>query len=339
MTSLRDVAKRAGVSVATASRAMNNHPSVRPETRRRVEAAMRELLYVPPGGADETRLGAIGLLVPELSNPIFPALAEAIESRATAAGLATILCSRAGSDLREIDYVHMLLERRVDSMVFISGEAADLRADYAHYARFRHEGARFVLVNGSSDAIQAPSVGVDEQAAGQLATQHLIDLGHRRVGFVAGHAYYRPTQEKALGREYALRLAGLPAGAELVAHADFTVAGGRVALRRLLRRPPSERPTGVICSSDLMAIGALQEALAEGLRVPDDLSIVGFDGIEAARWTRPQLTTIEQPIDDIAESALRALEMIGDRPDRLPPDFRFRPQLRLGDSTAPPPGA
>jgi DNA-binding LacI/PurR family transcriptional regulator len=331
--SLRDVAELAGVSLATASRVASGAGGVRVETRQRVEQAMRELLYLPRrnGGAG----GAIGLLLPELGNPIFPALAQAMEARASALGLACILCNTQESATAEAGYVHMLLERGVDGMIFISSEIADLAADHSHYARLLGEGARLVFVNGSSDRLDIPSVGVDERAAGVLATQHLVELGHRRIGFVAGPPHFLPTQEKAAGRRAALATAGLE-GDGLVAHGEFGVDGGRETLRQLLRRPARERPTAVICSSDLMAIGALKEATEQGLQVPEDLSIVGFDGIEATSWTRPTLTTLEQPIVEIAQTAVNALHSLGDDPAKPLPSYVFKPRLRTGGSTAPP---
>ena len=333
MSTLREVARRAGVSVATASRVASGGDRVRPETRDRVERAMRELLYVAPGKAPQA--GVIGLLVPELSNPVFPALAQAMESRATALGLATILCNTDGSPTAEAEYVHMLLERRVEGMIFISSEIADLEADHRHYARLLREGARLVFVNGTAAEVDAPAVGVDERVAGQLATQHLVTLGHRRIGFAAGPEHYVPTREKDAGRRAALAAAGIdPDG--LVAFGDFSVEGGRRALGELLARD-GERPTAVICSSDLMAIGALQEATERGIRVPDELSIVGFDGIDASAWTQPPLTTVEQPIGEIAETAVNALQELIENPGRSLPNFVFRPQLRVRGSTAPPP--
>ena len=292
---------------------------------------MRELLYVPPGAV---RTGAIGLLVPELANPIFPALAQAMETQATKAGFATILCNIRGSTVAEAEYVQMLLERRVDGMIFISSEAADLRADHGHYARLLGQGARIVFVNGALETLDVPHVGVDERAAGQIATQHLLDLGHTRIGFVAGPDRFRPTREKATGREVALDAAGIaPNG--LIAHAEFGVDGGRTAMRALLEKP--KPPTAVICSSDLMAIGALREALARGLRVPKDVSIVGFDGIEAAAWIDPPLTTVEQPILDIARTAVTTLRSLISGGDGAMPDVQYRPRLRVGGSTAAPP--
>lgn len=333
MASLRDVAKRAGVSVATASRVASGSAAVRPETRDRVERAMRDLLYVPPGRVEPS--GAIGLLVPEFGNPVFAALAEAMEMHAAEAGLATILCNTHGSAQRELDYVRMLLERQVDGMAFIAGEVTDDRGEHAHYRQLLARGARMVFVNGFSEELEVTYIGVDERAAGRIATEHLIKLGHERIGFVAGSPHAFPTREKSIGQQDALRAAGLPAAA--VAHSEFGVQGGRAALRQLVGHHDGDRPTGVICSSDLMAIGAMQEAAALGLRVPEDISIVGFDGIDAATWTQPPLTTIEQPLDEIARTAVAALRAQVDRPHERQPSYVFRPKLREGGTTAPPP--
>jgi DNA-binding LacI/PurR family transcriptional regulator len=293
---------------------------------------MRDLLYVPP--SRQPSIGAIGLLAPELANPIFPALAQELERHATSLGFATILCNSGGSAPREADYVHMLVERRVDGMIFIAAEATDLRSDHAHYQRLLDEQVRFVFVNGGADSLDVPTVGVDERAAGLLAAQHLVDLGHRHLGFVAGPTWSLPTRGKREGIEAALLTV---AGAQLSeANGDFSVGGGRHALRELLDRGP-ERPTGVVCSSDLMAIGALHEALANGLQVPGDLAIVGFDGIPAARWTLPTLTTIEQPIVEIAETAVNALVALIDDPQRDHPSYVYRPRLHAGGSTGPAP--
>jgi DNA-binding LacI/PurR family transcriptional regulator len=331
MASLRDVARQAGVSVATASRVASGLDNVRSETRERVERAMRELLYVPSGRRTET--GVIGLLLPDFENPIFPELAQAIERRATEAGFASILCSTTAAAFREVDYVHMLLDREVDGMIFISCEMTNMSGEHDHYARLVEEGARMVFVNGALNNLSVPSVGVDEVHAGECATQHLLDLGHRHIGYAAGPSFYLPTQQKAAGRERALRAAGVdPDG--LVVHTDFSVEGGRAALRKLLTHSPA--PTGVICSSDLMAIGVLQEAFAQGLRVPEDLSVVGFDGIDAAEWTSPRLTTVEQPIEEIADVAVDMLSTLIADPQKPLPDSTFRPRLNVRESTAPP---
>lgn len=333
MASLRDVAARAGVSLATASRAASGVDSVRPETRARVESAMRDLLYVPPGRKPAT--GAIGLLVPELTNPIFPALAQAMEARATEAGLATILCNTTSAAFREVDYVHMLLDRRVDGMIFISSEMTHLAGDHSHYDRLFEEGARLVFVNGALDGLDVPCVSVDERHAGYVATRHLLELGHERIGFVAGPPDYLPTREKATGRAEALRNAQLRDGP--IAHGEFSFEGGRRAFRELLKA--SDRPTAVICSSDLMAIGVIDVARDVGLRIPEDISVVGFDGIEAGTWVEPELTTIEQPIEQIAATAVDLLRAVIADPTRSLPRVLLQPRLRPGGSTARPAGA
>jgi len=334
MASLREVARHAGVSVATASRVANGSFAVAPATRARVERAMRELLYVPAGRRSET--GLIGVLVPELANPIFPALAQAIETRAAPDGLASILCNTGEAAFREIDYVHMLLDRRVEGMIFISCEMTNLRGQHSHYLKLaEEEGAKLVFVNGAIHTLDVPSVGVDERAAGEIATQHLLELGHERIGFVAGLEHYLPTQLKAAGRASALTAAGIdPAG--LTVHADFSTEGGGRALEELLDLP--EPPTGVICSSDMMAIGALHAAYRRGIRVPEELSIVGFDGIDATNWTIPELTTVEQPIAQIADTAVQTLQTLIEQPGRALPSSYFRPLLRVRSSSAPPAG-
>jgi DNA-binding LacI/PurR family transcriptional regulator len=297
---------------------------------------MRDLLYVAPGRTEPS--GAIGLLMPEFGNPVFASLAQAMETRATAAGFATIICNTAGSAMREVDYVHMLLERRVEGMVFVCAEITDVRSEHAHYAQLLEQGARLVFVNGASESLPITSVGVDERASGRIATEHLLELGHRRIGFVAGEAFALATREKGRGRQEALNAAGIDSD-QYVAYARFSVEGGRHTLRRIVDEveKDGDRPTAVICSNDLMAIGAMQEAAALGLRVPDDLSIVGFDGIDAGAWTQPPLTTVEQPLDEIAETAIEALQALVDGSVQRLPSYVFRPTLRVGGTTAAPP--
>jgi DNA-binding LacI/PurR family transcriptional regulator len=333
MASLREVAAHAGVSLATAARVANGGERVKPATRARVERAMRELLYVPT--ATQQTVATFGLLLPELSNPIFPALAQAMENQANEAGYATILCNTAGSAERELSYVQMLLSRRVEGLILISGEATDLRGGHEHYQRLVDKGARLVFVNGAVPTLEAASVGVDERAAGELATQHLLELGHERIGFIAGPKHARPARDKELGVRNGLTTAGItkpPA----TAHAAWGFHGGRTAMAELLRGGRGKPPTAVVCASDVMALGALREARERGLAVPGDISIIGFDDIEAAEWSEPPLTTLSQPIPEIAGAAIQALRDLLEMPARALPHYSFRPQLVVRESTAHP---
>ena len=207
-------------------------------------------------------------------------------------------------------------------MIFVSCEMTNLEGEHAHYRRLLDEGARIVFVNGTLSGFDVPSVGVDERAAGELATRHLIDLGHKRIGFVAGPEHYLPTQRR--GRQGASPRCAPPGSSRTASSPTRTSAwpAGARRIAKLLDR--DDAPTAVICSSDVMAIGVLQEAGERGLRVPRDLSVVGFDGI-AAEWTQPRLTTIEQPIAEIAETAVQALRRLIDEPGRPLPQLRVPP--------------
>jgi DNA-binding LacI/PurR family transcriptional regulator len=331
VSTLRDVAHHAGVSVATASRVARGSVAVKADTRARVERSMRELLYVPPGRLPAT--GVIGLLLPNFENPIFPTIAEALQERTADAGYASILCTTGSAAFREVEYVHMLLDRQVDGMIFVSCEMTNLSGEHDHYARLVGDGARIVFVNGALNTLDIPSVGVDERSSAELATQHLLQLGHRRIAFASGPDFYLPSQEKEAGWRTALRRAGItPNG--WIGHDDFSVDGGLRLGRRLLAT--AEPPSGIICSNDLMAIGVLQAASEAKVRVPDELSVVGFDGIEASSWTNPPLTTVEQPIDEIAQTAVESLRVLIEEPRPLPNSY-FRPNLRIRKSTGPAP--
>ena len=286
---------------------------------------MRELLYVPPAG--ETTSGAIGLLLPEFENPVFAAFAQAMETHARTAGFATILCNTAGEPLREVDYVHMLLERRVDGMIFISAEITDVRGEHSsHYRKLLERGARLVFVNGGAESLDATSVGVDERAAGRIATEHLDRARPRANRLRRRRGLREPDAEKAAGRADALEAAGLRPD-HLVAHGAFSVAGGRSALRELLEAGNGDRPTAVICSSDLMAIGAMQEAVALGLDVPADLG---------RRVRRHRRRDVDAAALDDGRAAGRGDRGDRDRgapaPDRGaaadPSELRLRPRLR-----------
>ena len=293
---------------------------------------MRELLYVPPGRIPAT--GVIGLLLPNFENPIFPTIAQALQARTADSGYASILCTTESAAFREVEYVHMLLDRQVDGMIFVSCEMTNLSGEHDHYARLLADGARIVFVNGALNRLDIPSVGVDERAAAELATQHLIDLGHTRIAFASGPEHYLPAREKE---------AGWRGDARHPRDRRRRADRARRLRRRRRRRAPrgncwrgTTRPTGIICSNDLMAVGVLQSAERLGIRVPEDLSVVGFDGIEATSWTNPALTTIEQPIAEIAQTAVDTLRTLIEDPKALPNSY-FRPNLRVRSSTGPAP--
>ncbi|KAA2262340.1 LacI family transcriptional regulator [Solihabitans fulvus] len=359
MSGLAEIARAAGVSISTVSRVLNRKAGVNEETRLRVLGVLAELPYTPRGLGALQRTGVIGLLVPELSNPVFPAFAEALETRAARLGYSSLLCNTRAASVRrdngngsgaamgeaamgEEEYVRMLLARGVEGMVFVSPEITNVEVPVgeaprpSYYAKLLDDGVQMVFLNGATPALDVPDVTVDEQLAGYTATRHLIELGHRRIGFVSGPARSLPSRLKRAGWAAALEEHGLPADAEFVAHAPFGAEGGGTAVAELL---DTVRPTAVICSSDHMALGVLREAHQRGLSVPGDLSVVGFDDIPLAAYSSPALTTLAQPIEEMAAAAVDELVHRLD-PDRRRPSGNytrvFRPRLVLRESTSAP---
>jgi DNA-binding LacI/PurR family transcriptional regulator len=335
MPGLAEIAEAAGVSISTVSRVLNRRAGVNEETRRKVLQVLAEKPYTPRGLGALQRTGVLGLLLPELSNPVFPAFAEALETRAARRGYSSFLCNTRSASMREEEYVRMLLARGVEGMVFVSPESTDAAASHDHYRQLKDEGVHMVFVNGGMPSLDVPDVCVDEQAAGYLAARHLIELGHERIGFVCGPARSMPSRLKAAGWEVALEEAGMRHNSALIAHAPYGTAGGAAAAGRLLE---SVRPTAVICSSDLMALGAISEARHRGLAVPGDLSVVGFDDIPLASYCTPALSTLAQPIAEIARAAIDGLlaDLEGSAVGHVAHSRVFRPRLVARDSTAPP---
>jgi DNA-binding LacI/PurR family transcriptional regulator len=323
------------VSISTVSRVLNRRPGVHEDTRRRVLSILAERTYTPRGLGALQRTGLIGLLVPELTNPIFPAFAEALETRAAHHGYSTVLCNTRAASMREEEYVRALVARGVAGMIFVSPQAADAASSHGHYRRLRAEGVRMVFVNGGMPSLDVPDVCIDEQVAGYLATKHLVELGHVRIGFVSGPARSLPTRLKLAGWQAALEEAGLPAPPELVAHIQYGANGGVVAAGRLLDKAA---PTALVCASDEMALGAMSEARRRGLSVPDQLSIVGFDDTPMAAYSTPPLTTLTQPIADMARVAVDGLiaDLEEAESGALVHSRVFRPRLTVRETTRAP---
>jgi DNA-binding LacI/PurR family transcriptional regulator len=332
---LAEIAEAAGVSISTVSRVLNRRAGVNAQTRARVLAVVADRPYTRRGVRALQRTGVIGLLVPELSNPVFPAFAEALETRAAARGYSSVLCNTRSASLREEEYVRVLLARGVDGMVFVSPEAADTSAAHDHYQRLVDEGVRMMFVNGGAPTLDVPDVRVDEHAAGYLATRHLLELGHTRIGLVAGPLRSVPTRAKTAGWQAALEEYGVTPDPGLLAHAEYGASGGADCARRLLG---PGRPTAVVCASDLMALGAISEARRLALDVPGDLSVVGFDDIPMAAYATPALTTLAQPIAEMAAVAVDCLvaELEGAAASSIPHSRVFRPRVVVRESTAAP---
>jgi LacI family repressor for deo operon, udp, cdd, tsx, nupC, and nupG len=334
-TRLSDIATQAGVSEATVSRVLNDKPGVSVDTRQSVLTALDVLGYERPARLRKKSAGLVGLLVPELDNPIFPAFAQVIESVLAQEGYTSVLCTQTPGGVTEDEYVEMLLDRQVSGIAFVSGVHADTAADHERYRRLVARKLPIVLINGYVKGIEAPFVSCDDRAASEMAVSHLASLGHRRIGLISGPERFVPVQRKLIGfRSTMTRLLGTTEKelADLVALSVslFGVEGGAAAAGRLL----DQGITGIVCGSDLMALGAIREARSRGLRVPADVSVVGFDDSPLIAFTDPPLTTIRQPVISMAVSAVRALvDEINGHPAPHS-EYIFRPELVMRGSTA-----
>jgi LacI family transcriptional regulator, repressor for deo operon, udp, cdd, tsx, nupC, and nupG len=330
---LADIARQAEVSEATVSRVLNDRPGVSPETRQAVLTALDVLGYERPARLRKRSAGLVGLVVPELDNPIFPAFAQIIESALAPTGFTLVLCTQTPGGVREDEYVEMLLDRQVSGIVFVSGLHADTAADHDRYRALIARPLPIVMVNGFAPGIPAPFVSCDDREAAELAVMHLHALGHRRIGLVTGPDRFVPVQRKAAGYKAAMRrLTGISDEelGELIELSLFGVEGGEAAAARLISRGV----TGLVCGSDLMALGAVRAARQRGLAVPADVSVVGYDDSPLMAFTDPPLTTLRQPVAAMAVAAVRTLldEIQGQAAPYS--EYVFRPELVVRGSTA-----
>ncbi|GIG25791.1 LacI family DNA-binding transcriptional regulator [Cellulomonas denverensis] len=329
-TRLTDLAEQAGVSTATVSRVLNGKPGVSAQARQAVITAMDLLGYERPDKLRPRSTGLVGLVVPELSNPVFPAYAQVIESVLTQRGYTPLLCAQQPGGTTEDQYVEILLDHDVAGIIFLSGLHADTHQPIDRYQSLRGRGLPIVLVNGSAPGIDAPTVAADDSVAIDLAMRHLLSLGHRRIGLAIGPERFVPAQRKRRAFAVALReRLGITDDTDHVVSTLFTVEGGATAAHELI----DQGHTAIICGSDLMALGVIRAARQRGLRVPEDLSVVGFDDSVLIGFTDPPLTTVRQPVQAMGRAAVAALmsEIAGTPTSRN--ELLFHPELIVRGST------
>ncbi|HET7305667.1 MAG TPA: LacI family DNA-binding transcriptional regulator [Segeticoccus sp.] len=328
---LADVARYAQVSEATVSRVLNDKPGVAPATRQAVLTALDVLGYDRPSRLRPQGGGSIGLVLPELTTPVFPALAQVVETGLAAVGYACVLCTVTAGGVHEEEYVRMLRDRGVAGIVFVSGGHADLTCPTDVYADLLADGLPVVFVNGFREGLDAPFISTDEEAAVRQAVGHLHDLGHQRIGLAAGQARFVPTVRKVEAyRAVMADLLGEHDVDELVAHTYVTVEGGATAGRVLLGRGV----TAVVAASDSMALGVVRAARHLGRAVPSDLSVIGRDDSPLLPFTDPPLTTLRQDVTGMGQAVVSAmLDRISGR-ERTTGEFLFSPELVVRGSTA-----
>jgi LacI family repressor for deo operon, udp, cdd, tsx, nupC, and nupG len=334
MVSIRDVSKAAGVSVATVSRALAMPERVAEATREKVRQVAEELGYSPNLVArslrsQQSRL--IVVLVTNIANPMLSRCIRGIEKVAQELGYSVLLGDTQNDSAQEARYTGLLAARQVDGVIVLSS-----RLHHRVFDLILKANPEAAVVNACAclDVAPCSTVGVDDVGAARVMTEHLQSLGHRRIAVVTGPAESPHSRDRMFGYRLQLRAAGMQFDESLVIPGEFTMKSGADAADRLLAIP--DPPTAVFCFNDEMAIGAIQRLTALGRRVPDDISVAGFDDIEFAAFASPPLTTISQPTDDMGATAMKLLHR------RLGGDTHVETvtlptQLKVRASTAPPP--
>jgi LacI family transcriptional regulator, repressor for deo operon, udp, cdd, tsx, nupC, and nupG len=323
---LAEVAKYVGVSEATVSRVLNGKPGISDTTRTAVLTALDVLGYERPTKLRGERSRLVGLVLPELTNPIFPAFADVVAGALAARGFTPVLCTRTQDGASEADYVEMLLDQQVSGVIFAGGLYAQAAAEHGHYRRLLERRLPVVLVNAAIEDLGFPVVAADDGYALDQAYNHLRSLGHERIGLVLGPADHVPSNRKLAA------YAKLGGDEGLVERTMYSMEGGHTAAARLLRR---DDVTAVICASDVLALGTIRAARRAGLRVPEDLSVVGYDDSALMTCTDPPLTTVRQPIDPMGQTAVALLVSQLSGEPVATDEMLFEPELVVRGSTGP----
>ena len=325
---LAEIAAYAGVSLATASRVLNGRSGVSEPSRKAVLTAVDVLGYERPNGLQRRRLGLIGVVMGELDNPVFPQFAQAIERGLLSFGYSALLSTRQFGSPGEQGSIELLQEHGVAGIIFVSGIHSDTEAASDSYNDLRQQGVPLAFINGFIPDFDATFVAADDAAAVDLAVRHLAGLGHRSIGLATGATRYTPSARKlAEFRRAMLRYA--PNGQPVEHIGDFSIEGGRAAAIELIQ----QGCTAIVAASDFIALGAIRGARSLGLRVPQDVSVTGYDGSPITAFTDPPLTTIRQPIEGLATSAIRSLveEIDGNPRPRI--ELLLQPELIVRQST------
>jgi LacI family xylobiose transport system transcriptional regulator len=302
------IADAAGVSVPTVSKVVNGRADVAPQTRERVERALHEHGYRRPAAGRETRAQLLDVVFNELESPWAMEIVKGVEEVARENGLGVVLSAQEGPGALGRSWVDAVASRRSAGLILVVSELS-----IEQIARLTARRIPFVVVDPAGEpAADVPSVGATHWNGGVTATRHLLELGHRRIGMIGGPAHILPSRARVDGYRAALETAGLTVDPELIRWGTFHVEAGFEHGQALLSLP--DPPTAIFAGSDLQAFGVYEAARVRGLEIPTQLSVIGFDDLPMARWVGPPLTTIRQPLTEMAATAVRLV--LGQASDR-----------------------
>jgi LacI family transcriptional regulator len=328
---IAEIAASAGVSVPTVSKVLNGRADVSEATRRRVQQIMVDRGYQRRAPGAQRPVGLIDMVVPGLDSPWVIDVLRGAEAEARKVGTQIVVTSTGWAPAGDRHFMDRLATRRSDGLVLVVSEAAP---EAVEQLAALHTPVVLLDPVGGSDPAFA-TVGATNWAGGLSAVEHLVSLGHRRIAALSGRPQLVCSQERVEGYRAALGRAGIAVDERLVQFSDFRTSGGRTGARTVLDLP--DPPTAIFAGSDMQAFGVYQEAAARGLRIPDDLSVVGFDDIAFSELTTPPLTTVRQPLARMAAEAVRLLLDAGDGIPGPPPRVELATHLVVRGSTGPAP--
>lgn len=327
---LADVAEKVGVSEATVSRVLNEKPGVSAATREAVLTALDVLGYERPVKLRGDRARLVGLVLPELANPIFPAFAEVVGGALAQQGFTPVLCTRSAGGITEAEYIDLLLQQQVSGVIFAGGLYSERDANHAHYERLEDLGLPVVLINASIDSLGFPHVSCDDLIATHQGLDHLVSMGHERIGLLLGPSDHVPSERKLDAARLFARRAGIELPEEFVVRSGFGIESGQAAAAKLVDRGV----TAILAASDPLALGAIRAVRRAGGEVPRDVSIVGYDDSVLMNSTDPALTTVRQPIDQMGRAAVDLLAGLIAGATVSRDEMLFEPELVVRRSTA-----
>ncbi len=300
---LRDVAALAGVSEPTVSRVLNGKVGVASATRDKVLGAIVDLGYDESVARNRATTGLVGVITPELDNPIFPSIVHALDSRLAQLGYTLHIGMATGDTVPEERQAEIMVDHQVEGIVFLAGHHADTTTDLTLYRDLADRKMPFVLVGGAETDLPVPHLYTDEREAAGRGIEHLVSLGHERIGLVIGPRRFVPAQRIIEGYRSTMERFGLPVNGDSIVETLFTLEGGQAGAARLFENGV----TGIMASNDLMALGVVRAAGMFGLDVPDQVSVVGYDGTPLTAYFDPPLTTLRQPAEALGKMAADAL--------------------------------
>lgn len=329
MATINDVAKKAGVSITTVSYVLTGKRFVSDDLKERVQNAMKEVGYRRNNLARSLRLGktdTIGLVIPDSSNQFFAEVSRNIEDIGFENQYTVFLCNSDDNPEKQNKYLDVLIAKQVDGIVFIS-----IFNDQSNLQQLIDANIPYVVVDRDEPNTIADLVLIDNLEGGKIAVNHLVSLGHHKIACITGPSMVNPSADRYLGYCQSLENNGLAFNEKYVVSGDFRHKSGEVAMNKLLRLP--DPPTAIFVCNDMMAIGAIRAVNKSGLRVPEDISIIGFDNIPIAEAIVPALTTVAQPITKITHTAMEILfQRMGGNTHNFPSRVTLVPELIIRDS-------